>query len=52
MKKKSYHKFVFDEKKRKYIGNFEDMYKFEKIGIDYGNNLITKLKLNFVSVEK
>ena len=30
MKKKNYHKFVFDENKRKYIGNFEDMYKFEK----------------------
>ena len=30
MKKKSYHKFVFNENKRKYIGNFEDVYKFEK----------------------
>lgn len=30
MKNKSYHKFVFDENKRKYIGNFDDMYQFEK----------------------
>ena len=30
MKNKSYHKFVFDENKRKYVGNFDDMYQFEK----------------------
>jgi len=30
VKNKSYHKFVFDENKRKYIGNFDDMYQFEK----------------------
>ena len=44
MKKKSYHKFVFDENKRKYIGNFEDMYKFEKTDPWQGSNLSNPVK--------
>lgn len=44
MKKKSYHRFVFDENKRKYIGNFEEMYKYEKTDPWYISDLSTDAK--------